>query len=167
MPDISLKTLHRHQLITQLTSLRPISPELDISPKPPPLGHSIVVIKVLDLLRSQDPPASNEICSLRVAPRRAPDQFIRQREAHNDQKSDDVLEEGVGRKATSTQGLGAGHDTAGDEQDGDQHHPDRHQRVGDRFPGVDLLEQWVVLGLERPVETPGGEGDDYPVDEVR
>ncbi len=77
-------------------------PQLHICQESPPLAHLVVIIKLVDLLDAQSPPSGLEVCNLRVPPWGSEDQFVANREKHNDQHTNHVLEEVVSRESSTT-----------------------------------------------------------------
>lgn len=91
------KPRHRH---TTFKTWR--LPQLDIGEEAPPLGLSIVLVEMLDLLDAQVSSAGETVCGGRISPGSSEDNLVSGSETKDDENTNHILEEVGGRKASAT-----------------------------------------------------------------
>jgi hypothetical protein len=75
---------------------------LDISEEAPPLGLSIVLIEMLDLLDAQVSSTGKTVGGGRISPGSSEDDLVSSSEAKDDKNTNHVLEEVGGRETSTT-----------------------------------------------------------------
>jgi len=137
-------------------------PQLDVSAEPPPLRHRIVRPQVLQLLSNNGPPPRLQIRKPRVHDLRPVHQLVSEPADGDEDQPDHVAEEGVHARHVLADRVQPDVEAAHCEEYAACEEPDGRERPPDAFPGVDLLEQRVGLGLERGAEAPRGDGAERP-----